>query len=60
MPETNVPSDQRSDITCPEISAAAQKTAREKKWLEDNRGAFEYWNKYYEENGLTLEKFRTF
>jgi antitoxin CcdA len=40
--------------------AAQVKAAREKKWLGENREAFEYYNKYVEENGLTLERFRTF
>jgi len=40
--------------------AAQVKAAREKKWLEENREAFECYNKYVEENGLTLERFRTF
>jgi antitoxin CcdA len=40
--------------------AAQVKAAREKKWLEENREAIECYNKYVEENGLTLERFRTF
>jgi len=49
-----------SDTTSTETLAAAQKAAREKKWLEENREAFEYCIKDVEENGLALEKFRTF
>jgi antitoxin CcdA len=40
--------------------AAQVKVAREKQWLEENREAIEYCNKYVEENGLTLERYRTF
>jgi len=40
--------------------AAEVKAARAKKWLEENREAFEAYNKYVEENGLTLERYRTF
>jgi antitoxin CcdA len=40
--------------------AAQVKAARGKKWLEENKQAFEEYNKYVEEHGLTLEKYRTF
>jgi len=40
--------------------AAQVKAAREKKWLEENREAIEYWNEKTEREGLTLERFRTF
>jgi antitoxin CcdA len=40
--------------------AAKVKAARETKWLEENREAIEYCNKFVEENGLALEEFRTF
>ncbi len=40
--------------------AAQVKAAREKQWLEENREAFEYCNKYVEEHGLILERYRTF
>jgi len=40
--------------------AAQVKAAREKQWLEENREAMEYCNKDVEENGLPLERFRTF
>ena len=40
--------------------AAQVKAAREKKWLEDNRQAFEDYNKYIEEHGLPLAEYRTF
>ena len=39
---------------------AQVKAAREKQWLEENREALEYCNKYVEEHGLTLERFRSF
>lgn len=40
--------------------AAAVKKAREQKWLEENKAAFEEYNRHVEEHGLTLEKYRTF
>jgi post-segregation antitoxin (ccd killing protein) len=43
-------------MTSPQTSAAAQKATREKKWLEENREAFEYRDKDVEENGLALEQ----
>ncbi len=44
-----------------EAGLAAQiKAVREKQWLEENSEAFEYCNKYIEEHGLTLERFRSF
>jgi post-segregation antitoxin (ccd killing protein) len=49
-----------SYMTSTEVPAAAQKAAREKKWLEENREAIEYCNKHFEENGLALEEYRTF
>jgi antitoxin CcdA len=33
---------------------------RRRRWLEENREAIECYNKYVEENGLTLERYRTF
>jgi antitoxin CcdA len=39
---------------------AQVKAARERKWLEENREAIEYWNEKTEREGLTLERFRTF
>jgi len=49
-----------TDRTSPERSEVVQNAAREKKCLEENREAFECWNKYVEENGLTLERFHMF
>ncbi len=40
--------------------AAQVKAARAAQWLEENREAIQAYNKYIEENGLTLERFRTF
>jgi post-segregation antitoxin (ccd killing protein) len=48
-----------TDMTSPETPAATQKAAREKKWLEKNREAIEEYNNV-EENGLTLQEYRTF
>ena len=40
--------------------AARTKEAREEKWREENRAGIEGWNDYVRENGLPLEKYRTF
>ena len=49
------------------ISAACEaglvaqvKAARAAQWREENREAIAQYNKYVEENGLTLERFRSF
>jgi antitoxin CcdA len=34
--------------------------SRAEAWLEENRGAIEYWNGYVERNGLPLAKYRQF
>jgi antitoxin CcdA len=36
------------------------KAERERKFREENREAFEEWNRYVAENGLPLERFRQF
>ncbi len=33
---------------------------RAERWREDNRDAIEYWNRYVEEHGLPLAKYRQF
>ena len=40
--------------------AAAVKTERERRWLDENRGAIESWNRYIEKNGIPLARFRRF
>jgi post-segregation antitoxin (ccd killing protein) len=35
----------------------AGKTANEQKWLEENRGGIDAYNKYIEKNGLPLAEF---
>jgi antitoxin CcdA len=40
--------------------AEAVAEARRLKWLEDNREAFDYWNRDMAENGLPLDKYRQF
>jgi antitoxin CcdA len=40
--------------------AAQVKAAREKKWLEENREAIEYWNDRMEREGLLLAEYRIF
>jgi len=39
---------------------AATKAEQERRWKEENREAFDYWNRWVEENGLPLEKYRLF
>jgi len=60
MPEANIPSENHEVVTSLEMPAAAQKAAREKQWLEENREAIEYWNDRMEREGLILERFRVF
>jgi antitoxin CcdA len=36
------------------------KKAREDKWIEENWEAIQFWNRYVEENGLPLAKYRMF
>ena len=36
------------------------RAARAKAWKEENREAIEAWNKYVEENGLPLARYRQF
>jgi len=45
---------------CEEGLAAATKAERERRWLEENRGAMESWNRYIDEHGLPLAKYRMF
>jgi antitoxin CcdA len=39
---------------------AATKKEQERRWQEENRAAMAYWNRWVEENGLPLEKYRMF
>jgi len=39
---------------------AATKAQQDKRWQEENRGAFEYWNTWVEKHGLPLAKYRLF
>ena len=39
---------------------AATKAEEARRWKEENRAAFEYWNIWVEKNGLPLEKYRLF
>jgi antitoxin CcdA len=45
---------------CEHGLAEAVSEARRLKWLEENREAFDYWNRDMAENGLPLEKYRQF
>lgn len=40
--------------------AAEVKRAREAKWVEENWEAIQYWNRYVEEHGLPLARYRQF
>lgn len=39
---------------------AATKAEQDRRWKEENRAAFDYWNKWVERNGLPLAKYRVF
>lgn len=39
---------------------AATKAEMERRWKEENRAAFDYWNAWVAENGLPLAKYRMF
>ncbi len=39
---------------------AATKTEQDRRWKAENHAAFEYWNKWVEEHGLPLAKYRLF
>lgn len=45
---------------CEKGLAAEVKKAREDKWIEENWEAIQFWNRYVEENGLPLAKYRMF
>ncbi len=40
--------------------AAEVKQERERRWREENREAIEGWNRWVEENGVPLAKYRMF
>ena len=40
--------------------AAAVKAERGRRWREENREAFEEYNRYIEENGIPLAQYRKF
>jgi antitoxin CcdA len=45
---------------CEAALATASKAERERRWKEENRAYFDYWNAWVEENGLPLERYRQF
>jgi antitoxin CcdA len=45
---------------CEKGLAAEVKKARDDKWTEENWEAIQFWNRYVEENGLPLAKYRMF
>jgi antitoxin CcdA len=45
---------------CEKGLAAEVKQARDHKWIEANWEAIQFWNRYVEENGLPLAKYRMF
>ena len=46
--------------TSEEALAAAVKTERERRWREENRAAIEANNRWVEQHGLPLERYRLF
>ncbi|MFD1787335.1 type II toxin-antitoxin system CcdA family antitoxin [Sphingomonas floccifaciens] len=53
-----------AEINLSQVCEAAIRTATEaeqaRRWKEENRAAFAYWNKWVEDNGLPLVKYRLF
>ena len=45
---------------CERGLAEAVTEAKRLKWIEENREAFDYWNRDIAENGLPLDKYRKF
>lgn len=45
---------------CEDGLAAATKAERERRWLEENRGALESNNSYIEAHGMPLARFRRY
>ena len=45
---------------CEQGLASEVKAARERRWIEENRGGIESWNRYVAEHGLPLARYRTF
>ncbi len=45
---------------CEKGLAAEVKKARGDKWIEENWEAIQFWNRYVEENGLPLARYRMF
>jgi antitoxin CcdA len=45
---------------CEKGLAAEVKKTREDKWIEENWDAIQFWNRYVEDNGLPLAKYRMF
>ena len=51
-------------INLSQVSEAAIRNATkaelERRWQEENKASFAYWNNWVEEHGLPLEKYRLF
>jgi len=45
---------------CEQGLTEAVAEARRRKWFEENRGAFDFWNRDMAENGLPLDEYRQF
>ncbi len=45
---------------CEAALLKASKQEEERRFREENKMAFDYWNKWVEEHGLPLEKYRQF
>lgn len=44
--------------TCERALATEVKKERERRWLEENQAAFDYWNDWLEKNGLPYADLR--
>ncbi len=45
---------------CEQGLAQAVAKTRAERWVEENREAIEYWNRYVDEHGLPLARYRQF
>ena len=45
---------------CEAALREASKREEQKRFREENQAAFDYWNKWIEQHGLPLEKYRQF
>lgn len=45
---------------CEAALREASKLEEQRRFREENKAAFDYWNKWVEQHGLPLEKYRQF